>query len=133
MTFGLWASIVAFVLIEGDALLDQSEIGHASFLFMFGTACLAAAACIALFAMISAVGLVVSAAFSEVPDQHQSSSPEVALAATAAQLAPPLIRPPVTVAPARSRSRSPKRVTSKSRKGTPAGAVMSAAVGEPSG
>ena len=45
MSFGFWASTVAFVVIEGDALLDQSEIGHASILFMLGTACLAAGAC----------------------------------------------------------------------------------------
>jgi hypothetical protein len=54
MSFGLWTSVAAFVVIEGDALLDQSEIGHASILFMLGTACLAAAACIALFAIITA-------------------------------------------------------------------------------
>ena len=53
------------MVIEGDALLDQSEIGHASLLFMVGTACLAAAACIALFAFITAIGLAVSAAFKE--------------------------------------------------------------------
>ena len=46
MSFGFWASTVAFVVIEGDALLDQSEIGHASILFMLGTACLAAGACL---------------------------------------------------------------------------------------
>jgi hypothetical protein len=46
MRLGFWTSCVAFVVIEGDALLDQSEIGHASILFMFGAACLAAAACI---------------------------------------------------------------------------------------
>jgi hypothetical protein len=102
MTFGLWASIVAFVLIEGDALLDQSEIGHASILFMLGTACLAAAACIALFAIISAVGLAVSAAFSEeLHQQQQSASGQDAPAATAFQI----IRPPATQAPERSRPR----------------------------
>jgi hypothetical protein len=70
MSFGLWISAVGFVVIEGDALLDQPEIGHASALFMFGTACLAAAASIALFATIVALGLVVSSAFSEEPHQQ---------------------------------------------------------------
>jgi hypothetical protein len=59
------------VLIAGDALLDQWEIGHASMLYMFGTACLAAAACLGLFAIISAIGLAVSAAFSDEPLQQQ--------------------------------------------------------------
>ena len=65
ISFGLWISVVAFIVIEGDALLDQSEIGHASILFMLGTACLAAAACIGLFAIITAIGLAISAAFSD--------------------------------------------------------------------
>ena len=63
MTVGLLVSAVTFVVIEGDALVDQSQIGHASALFMFGTACLAAAACFALFAIIATIGLAVSAAF----------------------------------------------------------------------
>ena len=106
MTFGLWASIVAFVLIEGDALLDQSEIGHASILFMLGTGCLAAAASIALFAIISAVGLAVSAAFSEEPhQQQQSASSRDPAAATAFQKGSPVIRPPATQAPERSKPR----------------------------
>jgi hypothetical protein len=71
MSVGFWTAAVAFVVIEGDALLDQSEIGHASPLFMFGTACLAAAACIALFAIITAIGLMVSAAFEEAPHRQQ--------------------------------------------------------------
>jgi hypothetical protein len=62
---GLWASAAAFVLIEGYALPDQWLIGHASVLFMFGTALLSAGACIGLFALISAVGFVVSLFFGE--------------------------------------------------------------------
>jgi hypothetical protein len=72
ISFGLWTSVVAFVVIEGDALWDQLQIGQASILFMFGTACLAAAACLGLFAVISTVGLAVSAAFSEEHPQRQS-------------------------------------------------------------
>jgi hypothetical protein len=62
------------VVIEGDAILDQLEIGHASPLFMFGTACLATAACVALFAIITAIGLAVSAAFEEEPQQQSTPS-----------------------------------------------------------
>jgi len=72
MSVGFWTSAIAFVVIEGDALLDQSEIGHASILFMFGTACLAIAACIGLFAIITAIGLAVSAVFSDELSQQQS-------------------------------------------------------------
>jgi hypothetical protein len=72
LTLGLLVSAVTFVVIEGDALVDQSQIGHASALFMFGTACLAAAACIVLFAIITAIGLAVSAAVSDEPPQQQS-------------------------------------------------------------
>ena len=72
LTVGLLVSAVTFVVIEGDALVDQSQLGHASALFMFGTACLAAAACVVLFAIITAIGLAVSAAFSDEPPQQQS-------------------------------------------------------------
>jgi hypothetical protein len=61
MSVGLWTSLMAFVVIGGDALLDQWAIGHASALYMFGTACLAAAACMVLFAIIAAIGWVISA------------------------------------------------------------------------
>jgi hypothetical protein len=72
MSFGLSTSAVTFFVIEGDALVDQSEIGHASAMFMFGTACLAAAFCIGLFAIIMTIGLAISAAFSDEPPQQQS-------------------------------------------------------------
>jgi hypothetical protein len=85
MSFGLWTSAVAFVVIEGDALLDQSEIGHASILFMFGTACLAAAACIGLFVIMMAIGLAISAAFSDEPPHQQSDHQDAAAASPAAQ------------------------------------------------
>jgi hypothetical protein len=73
VSLGFWTSAIAFVVIEGDALLEQSEIGHASAVYMFGTACLAAAACLVLFAIISAIGLGVSAAFNDEP--HPPAGP----------------------------------------------------------
>jgi hypothetical protein len=108
---GFWTSILAFVIIEGDALLDQSEIGHASILFMFGTACLAAAACIALFAIITVTGLAASAAFKEAPRQHQTPRSQDS--------------PPTSLAAGRSRSRRKqqsrpiRREASESRKAPP--------------
>src|SRR5437879_4266332 len=101
MSFGLWTSVVAFVVIEGYALLDQTEIGHASTMFMLGTACLAAAACIGLFAIIMAIGLAISAAFSDEPPQQQSRHQDAA----AASRAPTDPSPGVSQAPGRSSSR----------------------------
>jgi hypothetical protein len=98
VSLGFWTSILVFLVIEGDALLDQSEIGHASMLFMFGTACLAAAACIALFAIITAIGLAASAAFKKSPRQHQPSlsqdSPVVTAAHAGSRLSQPSTSPP---------------------------------------
>src|SRR5260370_7363079 len=96
MSFGIWTSVVAFVVIEGDALLDQSEIGHASTLFMLGTACLAAAACVGLFAIIMAIGLAISAAFSDEAPPQQSDHIQDA------HFGQP---PAISLAPGRSRSR----------------------------
>jgi hypothetical protein len=120
MSFGFWASVVAFLVIEGDALLDQSEIGHASLLYMFGTACLAAAACLLLFAIISGIGLAVSAAFSD-ERHHQPGPSRDAPAVTAAHLGQP---PATSLAPGRPRFRRhqqpPARiVASEARKARP--------------
>jgi len=77
MRFGLWTSGIAFVVIEGYALLDQTEIGHASTMFMLGTACLAAAACLGLFAIITAIGLAISAAFSDAANGEAMERPNM--------------------------------------------------------
>jgi hypothetical protein len=64
-----WVSVLSFVVVGGYALEDQWEIGHASLVFMLGTALLAAGICIALFAFIAAIGLAASLFFSDrVPD-----------------------------------------------------------------
>ena len=124
ISFGFWSSVAAFVVIEGDAILDQSEIGHASPLFMFGTACLAAAACIALFAIITAIGLVVSAAFKEESHQQQSAPSEDA-SGVARVGQPPGQSPAISLAPGRSRSsrhqqrRRVRTVSSEVRKAAP--------------
>jgi hypothetical protein len=102
ISFGFWTSAAAFVVIEGDALLEQSAIGHASTLYMFGTACLAAAACIGLFAIISAIGLAVSAAFRDEPRPEQSAPSQDAPAVTAAHLGHP---PAILLAAGRSKPR----------------------------
>ena len=62
---GLWVSAIAFLLIEGYALQDQWEIGHASAMFMLGTTLLGAGICIGLFTVIAAIGLAASVFFSE--------------------------------------------------------------------
>ena len=108
MSIGLWTSALAFVVIEGYVLQDQLAIGHASGMFMFGSACLVAAVCIGLFAIIMAIGLAVSAAFSDEPTtQHQSHHIQDAAADSGA----PIGRPPPGVSPAlgRSSSRRPQQ------------------------
>jgi hypothetical protein len=78
MIFSIWISALSFFVIEGDALLDQLEIGHASTMFMLGTACLVAGICIGLFAAVTGIGLAISAAFSDetpnLPPQEPSGS-----------------------------------------------------------
>jgi hypothetical protein len=61
MRFSLWTSVLTFCVIEGYALQDQLAIGHASAIYMIGTACVAAGACIGLFAFLITIGLVISA------------------------------------------------------------------------
>ena len=65
VSFSLWTSALAFLVVEGNALLDQLDIGHAGLLFMLGTACLSAGVCIGLFAFLMLIGLAISLAFSE--------------------------------------------------------------------
>jgi hypothetical protein len=109
MSFGLWASAVAFVVIEGDALLDQSEIGHASIQFMLGTACLAAAGCLALFAFISVIGVVVSAAFGEEPLQQQLDHSQDGPAVAGAHMGyPPAAAPSIARSGSRRRQQPPR-------------------------
>jgi hypothetical protein len=74
MRFSLWTSALTFFVIEGYFLHDQLEIGHASAMFMLSTAFVIAGFCIGLFAMIGAIGLAISAAFSDEPPEHQEPS-----------------------------------------------------------
>jgi len=71
---GLWASAIAFLFIEGYALQDQLEIGHASAMFMLRTALLGAGFCIGLFVVITAMGLAASVFFSEQPRRQSHGS-----------------------------------------------------------
>jgi hypothetical protein len=65
MWLGLTISILTFVVAGGDLLLEQWLGGYASAGYIFGTACVIAGACIALFAIIAATGLAISSAFSD--------------------------------------------------------------------
>jgi hypothetical protein len=67
---GLWASTFAFFFLESYALQDQLAIGHASMSFILGTALLSAGLCIALFALVAAIGLAASVFFSEQPPRR---------------------------------------------------------------
>ena len=72
LSFSLWTSALIFLLVEGNALLDQLDIGHASPMYMLGTALIAAGACIGLFAFLMLIGWALSIAFSEEPPPLQS-------------------------------------------------------------
>jgi hypothetical protein len=65
MWLGLTISILTFVVVGSDLLLEQWLGGYASAGYIFGTACVIAGACIALFAIIAATGLAISSAFSD--------------------------------------------------------------------
>jgi hypothetical protein len=93
MTFSIWVSALAFFVIEGYVLQDQLAIGHASAIFMLGTACLIAGACIGLFAILMAIGLAVSARFSEESGPQQSCDIRGVAAASAQAGSPPGHRP----------------------------------------
>ena len=76
MRVGQLVAIIAFVWTAGDVLSDQWIGGYASPFFIFGTACLIAAACTALFAIIAGIGLVASSAFRDEPSGMGSEHPE---------------------------------------------------------
>jgi len=59
---GLIISLLSFMVVGIDVLSTQWIEGMASPLFIFGTACLIAAACVVLFSIIAFVGLLVSSA-----------------------------------------------------------------------
>ena len=67
MWLGLTISILAFVVVAGDVLLEQWIGGHTSASYIFGTACVIGGACMALFALIAGAGLAISRAFSDEP------------------------------------------------------------------
>jgi len=67
-------SIVAFLILGSTVLLDQWIIGQASTGFMVGTAILIVGLCTGLFAIITAIGLVVSVPLPDelqIPDEAQ--------------------------------------------------------------
>jgi hypothetical protein len=117
MTFSILVSALGFFVVEGYALQDQLAIGHASAIFMLGTACLTAGACIGLFAILMAIGLAVSAVFSEEPAPRQSRDIR-GVAVASVQTSPP---PDIALTPVRTRSRRhqerhrPRTVTSETR------------------
>ena len=71
MRFGMFLSIFLFIVVAADVLLEQL-ISRESGFFVFGTVCLIAAACTALFAVIATIGLVIS---SVLDDQPPSNGP----------------------------------------------------------
>jgi len=74
IVIGLIISLLSFVAVSIDVLLKQWIEGMASPLFMFGTACLIAAACIVLFSIITFIGFLVSGVLFRKHSSHVRSS-----------------------------------------------------------
>jgi len=70
MLVGLTISIIVFVVVGSDVLIDQWIAGHAGLGYILGTACLIAGICMALFAIIIAIGVAISSVLSEEPPQQ---------------------------------------------------------------
>jgi hypothetical protein len=77
MRFSLLTSVVVFFVLGVSTFCDQWIAGHASLQFMLGTAFIAAGFCIGLFAIIAAVGLAISIAFSDEPPLSTPRRPPV--------------------------------------------------------
>ena len=86
MRVGLIISVVAFLIIASDVLLDQWIIGYASAQFILGTAALIAGICLGLFAIIAGLGLAVAALLRHKPaPPSPEESPEAAQVLTPAR------------------------------------------------
>ena len=79
LRLGLLVSLAAFIFVGGDLFLEQWIEGRASTLFVFGTACLIAAASILLFVFITSIGLVVSHVLSDDPPPRNRARAEIAV------------------------------------------------------
>jgi hypothetical protein len=64
---GLVISILAFIMVGSDVLVEQWVSGQESAIFMLGTAGLIGATCVFLFVVTAAMGLVISYGFSDNP------------------------------------------------------------------
>jgi hypothetical protein len=80
LRLGLLVSVSAFIFVGGDVFLEQWIEGRASTLFIFGTACLIAAASILLFVFITSIGLVVSHVLSDDPPPRNRARAEIVVA-----------------------------------------------------
>jgi hypothetical protein len=67
MRGGLVISILAFIMVGSDVLIEQWISGQESVIFMLGTAGLIAGTCVFLFAVIAALGVAISYGFNENP------------------------------------------------------------------
>ena len=63
--FGATVSIATFLLLVNEIVVSQLLEGYVSLLYMLGTTCVIAGASLLLFAIVLAIGLLVSIAFNE--------------------------------------------------------------------
>ena len=67
MRCGRVISILAFIMVGSNVLVEQWVSGQESVIFMLGTAGLIAGTCVFLFAVIAAMGWAISYGFSDNP------------------------------------------------------------------
>jgi hypothetical protein len=86
MRGGLVISILAFIMVGSNVLVEQWISGQESVTFMLGTAGLIAGTCVFLFAVIVALGVAISYGFSDNPppgphrgNRHDSKIDHLAL------------------------------------------------------
>jgi hypothetical protein len=86
MRGGLVISILAFIMVGSNVLVEQWISGQESVTFMLGTAGLIAGTCVFLFAVIVALGVAISYGFSDNPppgphrgNRHDSTIDHLAL------------------------------------------------------
>jgi hypothetical protein len=106
--FSAWISILAFLAIEGDALLDQWQIGQASLRFRLGTGLVIAGACLLLFALLVAGQLLISVLADYKAGRLRSHRPQ-SNSPDGRQASASRLLPESAIIKRRPRDRSPRR------------------------
>jgi hypothetical protein len=75
MRLGLFASVIAFLILSCAVLIDQWIAGQVTAVFILGTALVLAGVCTALFAAVAGMGLALSMLFDGHNGQTENQMP----------------------------------------------------------